>query len=74
MSDIIIKYNRLNKIARQEVSDFLDFLISRQKTIKTNSFSAYKTRILNVSVWTSDDCNIFAENQKQFNQWNVQEW
>ena len=74
MSDIVIKYNKLNKIARQEVNDFLDFLISRQKTIKTNSFSNYKNKILNVSVWSGDDCKIFAENQKQFNQWNIQEW
>jgi len=41
MSDIVIKYNQLNKIARQEVNDFLDFLISRQKTIKTK-FSMFQ--------------------------------
>lgn len=74
MSDIVVKYNRLNKIARQEVNDFLDFLISRQKMIKTNSLPSYKNKILNVSVWTSEDCKIFTENQKQFNQWNIQEW
>jgi hypothetical protein len=74
MSDIIVKYNRLNKVARKEVDDFMDFLLSRQKMPKTSFMSTYKSKILNVTVWTASDLEIFDVNQKIFNQWNAPEW
>ena len=74
MSDIVVKYNRLNKTARQEVNDFMDFLLSKQKTSKPNFLSPYKSKILHVSNWTDSDLKIFDENQKLFNQWRVQKW
>ena len=48
MSDIVVKYNRLNKTARQEVIDFMDFLLSKQKISKSNFLTPYKNKILNV--------------------------
>ena len=74
MSDIVVKYNSLNKIARQEVNDFMDFLLSKQKTNKPNFLTPYKNKILNVSHWSDSDLKIFDENQKLFNQLGVQEW
>jgi hypothetical protein len=74
MSDIVFKYNSLNKIARQEVNDFMDFLLSKQKTNKPNFLTPYKNKILNVSHWSDSDLKIFDENQKLFNQLGVQEW
>lgn len=74
MSDIVVKYNRLNKTARQEVNDFMDFLLSKQKANNSNFLSAYKNNILKVSIWTDSDLEMFDQNQKMFNQWRVQEW
>jgi len=74
MSDIVIKYNKLNNIAKQELNDFLDFLLCRQKKGSSKSLSTYKNNILNVSVWSDADCKVFEENQKLFGQWKVQEW
>jgi hypothetical protein len=74
MSDLVVKYNSLNKIARQEVNDFMDFLLSKQKTNKLNFLTPYKNKILNVSIWSDADLKIFDENQQLFNQWRVQEW
>jgi hypothetical protein len=74
MNDIAVKYNRLNKTARQEVNDFMDFLLSKQETNNPNFLSTYKNKILNVSIWTDSDLKIFDQNQKLFNQWRVQEW
>ncbi len=74
MSDIVVKYNRLNKFARKEVNDFMDFLLSKQKIPKTSFLSNYKSKILNVSVWSENDLRIFDENQESFNQWRVPEW
>ena len=74
MSDIIIKYNRLSKTARKEVNDFMDFLLSKQKSNSPNLLTKYKNKILNVSKWTNSDLKIFEENQKLLNQWKSQEW
>ena len=74
MSEIVVKYNRLNKTARQELNDFMDFLLSKQKTDKPIFLTTYKNKILNVSVWSDSDLKIFEENQKLFNQLRVQEW
>ena len=40
------------------------------KALKT----AYKKKILKVSVWNDLDIDLITQNQKKFNQWNVQEW
>ena len=74
MSDIGIKYNRLNKTSRQEVNDFMDFLLSKQKINNPISLSTYKNKILKVSIWTDSDLKIFDKNQELFNQWRVKEW
>ncbi len=74
MDDITIKYNKLNKYRKQELNDFLDFLLSRQKNEKKNPITDYKKKILTVSIWSENDCKIFHENRKSFNQWKVQEW
>ncbi|MFA5776733.1 MAG: hypothetical protein WC988_04240 [Patescibacteria group bacterium] len=74
MSEIVVKYNRLNKTARQELNDFMDFLLSKQKTDKPIFWTTYKNKILNVSIWSDSDLKIFDENQNLFNQWRVQEW
>ena len=74
MNDIAIKYNKLNKIRRQELNDFLDFLLSRQKNDKKNLLTGYKKRILFVSTWSDEDCKLIEENQKAFNLWKIQEW
>jgi len=74
MSDIVVKYSRLNKTARQEVNDFMDFLLSKQKANNPIFLSTYKNKILKVSIWTDSDLKIFDQNQELFNQWRVQEW
>lgn len=74
MNEIVVKYNKLNKTARQELNDYMDFLLSKQKTDKPLFLTTYKNKILNVSVWTDSDLKIFDENQKLFNKWRVQEW
>jgi|AntRauTorcE11898_2_1112593.scaffolds.fasta_scaffold05334_4 hypothetical protein len=74
MNEIEIKYNKLNNTRRRELNDFLDFLLNRQKSDKTKSLTDYKKKILSVSTWTDEDCRPIEENQKAFNQWNIQEW
>ena len=61
MNDIVVKYSRLNKTARQEVNDFMDFLLSKQGSNKTNLQGTYKEKILGVSIWADSDLKIFDE-------------
>jgi hypothetical protein len=72
MSDLVVKYSLLNKTAQQEVNDFLDFLLSKQKSQKTNM--DYKTKINAVSTWSDSDLAVFKINQLLFNQWRIEEW
>lgn len=74
MSDIILKYSLLNKTAQQEVNDFLDFLLSKQKRIKEKSPTDYKTKIMSVSTWTDEDLKQLENNRSSFNHWNIDEW
>ena len=74
MTDIILKYNLLNKTGKKEVSDFMDFLLSRQKRNKSDTISTYKKKILNVSTWSDSDLKVFEVNSKHFKQWGVQQW
>jgi len=74
MTDIVLKYNLLNKSARKEVSDFIDFLLARNSTKKLEGSSDYKKKILNVSTWSETDIKVLIDNQQKINQWKAQEW
>lgn len=69
MTDLILKYRLLNKTAQQEVNDFLDFLLSKQKVKKSNM--DYKIKIRAVSTWSDSDLAVFKNNQSLFNQWQL---
>ena len=74
MTDISLKYSLLDKTAKQEINDFVDFLLSRKRIQKMTPISDYKKKILSVSTWTDSDLKNFDDNQKLFNQWRVEEW
>ena len=61
MTDLVLKYNALNKTAQKQVNDYKS---------KVN----YKSRILSVSTWSDSDLEIFRNNQTLFNSWQIEEW
>jgi hypothetical protein len=71
MNEIVVKYNKLDKSARQELNDFMDFLLSKQIKENPGLLTTYKNRILKVSVWSASDLKIFDENQKLLNNWKI---
>lgn len=90
MSEIILKYNLLDDLGKQEVQDFIEFLLNKGRK-KAESISAksppkmeepkeetfmekYRKNLLEVSVWTDEDVAVFEENRKKFNEWTVEEW
>ena len=74
MNDISFKYRLLNESLQKEVNDFLDFLLSKQKSKKSGINSEYKKRILSVSTWTEKDISELEKKSKLFNNLNIPEW
>lgn len=90
MSEVILKYNLLDDLGKQEVQDFIEFLLSKgRKTEEEISVKSqpemqapkedtfmekYRKNLLKVSVWTEEEVAVFEENRKKFNQWTVEEW
>lgn len=67
MTDLLSKYKLLNNSEKKEVTDFLDFLLQKQKTKPNTSPSDYKRKILKVSTWSDADLMTFKKNQSLFN-------
>lgn len=73
MTDIVLKYNLLNKTAKQEVNDFIDFLLTK-KSKSNNSTTNYKEKILKVSTWSEADVEEITKEMKKFQKLEVQNW
>jgi len=73
MEELLIKYNSLDSVLQHQVIEFVDYLLSTQKMVKRQNLSAYKKRILAVSTWSEQDCQIFEENKKYWEQWKIDE-
>lgn len=75
MTDIVLKYSLLNNSARNQVNDFLDFLLQKQREKGNNSLSSYKKKILGVTTWSDSDTEAIQANQKLFNSsWKPEKW
>ena len=74
MTDLLVKYQQLNHSHRQQLKDFLDFLLSKQKKQKGFDMEAYRKRILGVSVWSEEDIQELIQNSSCMNNWKVEEW
>jgi len=55
MSELILKYNSLDAFGKQELIDFLDFLVQKRKANKTSKEASYQQKILQVSTWSEND-------------------
>jgi hypothetical protein len=74
MDQLTLKYNKLNEFSKKEISDFLDFLLSKEVKNKKTKTEEYKREILKVSTWTEDEITDLEKNIKYFGRWNIQEW
>jgi hypothetical protein len=58
MNDLTLKFNLLAPSARKQVLDFIEFLLSKDAKAEKKIASDYKTKILNVSVWSNEDIDL----------------
>ena len=64
MDELIMKFGLLNPVKRQEILDFLDFLLNKQKKERALNFKSYKKQILQVSTWSEEDIAVMETNKK----------
>ncbi|MCB0562653.1 MAG: hypothetical protein KDD09_27065, partial [Phaeodactylibacter sp.] len=75
MEEILLKFEKLDSFRKQELLDFLEFLLNKQaEPAEARSYSTYKKRILEVSAWSDEEIDVFEENRKKFSQWQALEW
>jgi hypothetical protein len=65
MTNLVLKYNLLNPVARKEALDFMDFLLVRDSKPTKLSTAAYKKKILKVSVWDDSDIEVIQSQQNR---------
>ena len=71
MEDIIVKYKMLDAEKRKILDDFLDFLISKNKSeAKLKSKAEYVQRIQTVSQWSEEDVDYLKEVKQNYN-WRI---
>ena len=70
-----MKFEKLDSFRKQELLDFLEFLLNKQaEPAEAQSYGTYKKRILEVFAWSDEEIGVFEENRKKFNQWQAREW
>jgi hypothetical protein len=74
MSEYIQKFQQLDDEARQEVLDFVDFLLDKKGRKRSADNAFYQEQIQQVSVWSEEDVKPIEEARTQFNQWKPTEW
>lgn len=72
MGNLLSKFELLDSESKQQLLDYLDFLLSKKK--KKFNYEAYSKRILAVSVWTDEEVAPIAEAEQLINNWKVKEW
>lgn len=64
MDELLMKFGLLDAVKRQEILDFLDFLLNKQKKGRARNFKSYKEQILQVSTWSEEDIAVIETNKK----------
>ena len=74
MDDLILRFGMLEPLKRQELLDFLDFLLSKQKKERKHIFKNHKEKLLQVSTWSKEDIENMKTEANKLNQWKAPEW
>lgn len=75
MGELLSKFELLDADAKQQLLDYLDFLISKKKKEKAKfDVEAYRENLLKVSVWSDEDIAPVEEARQLLNNWRIKEW
>ncbi len=77
MTEILLKYELLDPLGKQQLLEYLNLLLST-KTTKSGGpkfdVKTYRENLLKVSVWSDEDISLIEEARQHFNNWKVKEW
>ena len=73
---ILNKFELLDNERQKQLLNFLDFLLSQQKSKQVEAFNydAYRNQILAIGEWSDEDVSVIEGVTKEINNWQVQEW
>lgn len=78
MAELLLKYELLDPLGKQQLLDYLNFLLSKKKEKKTKTakfdVKAYRENLLKVGVWSEEDIALIEEARQHFNSWKPKEW
>ena len=61
MHDLLAKCQTLSPETQQQVNDFLDFMLIKDKENKSFDMKVWKEKIKSVGVWSEEDVRVFEE-------------
>ena len=74
MGELISKFELLDPADKQQLLDYLEFLLSKKKEKAKFDVEDYRENLLKVSVWSEEDLAVFDEVKQHINQWKVKVW
>ncbi len=75
MGDLLSKFELLDAEGKQQVLDYLDFLLSKKKKKKAKfDVKSYRESLLKVAAWSDEDITPIEEARQLLNNWKVKEW
>lgn len=74
MSEISAKYNLLDDDLKNEVNQYIEYLLKNKTTKNNYSNEDYKKSILSVSIWSDKDIEELEKKIKEFQNWKVENW
>lgn len=74
MDQLIIKYQSLSPQRRKEVEDFVDFILSKEKSEMKFDVKIWQEKIKQLPQWSEEDLEVFEKNTKAFQNWKPEEW
>lgn len=77
MAELLLKFERLDPLGKQQLLEFLNLLLTTRATKKGGpkfDVKTYRENLLKVSVWSNEDVATIEEARQHFNNWQVKEW
>lgn len=78
MAELLLKFDMLDAYDKQQVLNFLNFLVAQKQQGLTPQkpglfdYQAYRKRILSIGPWSSDDVAVIEDTRNAINQWKIQ--
>ncbi len=74
MGDLLEKFEMLDTKGRQQLLDYLDFLLIKEQKLKAFDYKAYRKSILTIGTWSKEDIASIETARQLLNKRKLAEW